>query len=294
MVRLQSLTIATLFATAVACGRAEERPSARNDAATPAESVAPPSTPAPTPFDTATPRDVVEPTTAAEIGPDTSEAETPPVAARPAAETRDTPAAEPSTAGQDPVRLLRRTAQIYASMSGLKAEFTMLTRNPLLGTRVTSHGMLYQRRPDRIRLDFTDPDGDAIVGDGQFFWVYYPSVDPTQVTKTPAAGTAGIVDLQAQFVGDPLTRFEHTVDGTEAVNGREAVSISLVPREDLGYQKLRIWIDTQDNLVRRFEITDPNGVTRLLDLRSLETNPALADSLFRFTPPPGTRVVERG
>jgi outer membrane lipoprotein-sorting protein len=32
----------------------------------------------------------------------------------------------------------------------------------------------------------------------------------------------------------------------------------------------------------------------LLDLRDLEISPTLADSLFRFTPPPGTHVVERG
>jgi outer membrane lipoprotein carrier protein len=195
---------------------------------------------------------------------------------------------------QDVVRLLRRTARIYSAMSGMQAEFTMTTRNPLLGTRVTSHGTLYQRRPDRIRLEFTDPSGDLIVGDGEYFWVYYPSVDPVQITKTPAAGTAGVVDLQAQFVGDPITRFDHTAEGVEAIGGREAAIVSLVPRENLGYAKLKIWIDVQDNLVRRFEISDPNGVTRLLDLRNLETGPTLADSLFMFTPPPGTHVVERG
>jgi outer membrane lipoprotein carrier protein len=195
---------------------------------------------------------------------------------------------------QDAVRMLRRTAQIYTNMSGMQAAFTMFVRNPLLGTSVTSHGTLYQRRPDRIRLDFSDPEGDVIVGDGEFFWVYYPSVDPVQVTKTPAAGTAGVVDLQAQFVGDPITSFDHTVDGRDAVAGRDALAITLVPRTSRGYAKLKIWIDAQDNLVRRFEITDPNGVTRLLDLRDLEISPTLADSLFRFTPPPGTHVVERG
>jgi outer membrane lipoprotein carrier protein len=196
--------------------------------------------------------------------------------------------------GQDPVSMLRRTARIYSDMSGMQADFTMLTKNPLLGTSVTSRGRLYQRRPDRIRMDFSDPEGDVIVGDGDFFWVYYPGVDPVQVTKTPAAGTAGVVDLQAQFVGDPVTSFDHTVAGREPVAGREALAIALVPRTNRGYAKLTIWIDTQDNLVRRFEITDPNGVTRLLDLRDLEIGPTLADSLFRFTPPPGTRVVERG
>lgn len=200
---------------------------------------------------------------------------------------------EPQTQ-EDVPRLLRRTAGIYSAMQSLRAGFTMHTRNPLLRTQVTSSGTLFQRRPDRILLRFTDPAGDLIVGDGRYFWVYYPSVDAKQVIRTPAAGTAGVVDLQAQFVGDPLARFDHTAEGREAVSGRDAAVITLVPREDLGYQKLKIWIDIQDGLVRRFEITDPNGVSRRLDLSDLVVNPTLADDLFSFTPPEGVRIVDRG
>jgi outer membrane lipoprotein carrier protein len=246
-----------------------------------------------------TPREAADPADPSATAPDTTDTARVPGATQ--APRGDPIVLDPTTAAQieeipqqDAVRMLRRTAQIYSGMSGMRAEFAMLTRNPLLGTRVSSRGTLYQRRPDRIRLDFTDPAGDVIVGDGDFFWVYYPSVDPVQVTKTPVAGTAGVVDLQAQFVGDPVTNFDHTVDGREDVDGRDAVILSLVPRENRGYAKLKVWIDTQDNLVRRFEITDPNGVTRLLDLRSLQTSPTLSDSLFRFVPPPGTHVVERG
>lgn len=206
------------------------------------------------------------------------------------------PSVEPvePPAGQDVARLLRRTASIYSAMRSMQAEFTMLTRNPLLRTEVTSHGTLFQRRPDRILLRFTDPAGDVIVGDGKYFWVYYPSVDPKQVVRTPAAGTAGVVDLQAQFVGDPLTRFEHTVRGREAIDGRDATAVMLVPREVLDYDSLEVWIDTQDSLVRRFQITDPNGVSRRLDLRNLEVDADLPDDLFTFTPPEGVRIVERG
>lgn len=291
------LTVSLLIIVAVACGSADQDDDSQPPVDAPDSTVSEAGQmPAPAPIDTVT-----------EPGVDTvgnSPRDRFPAATRPPQPPPDTTGdpieLDPTTAAdieelpQDPVRLLRRTAQIYAAMSGLRADFTMETRNPLLGTRVTSHGELFQRRPDRIRLDFTQPEGDVIVGDGDFFWVYYPSVDPMQVTKTPAAGTAGVVDLQAQFVGDPITRFDHTVEGMEAVDGRDAMIVSLVPRENLGYAKLKVWIDVEDNLVRRFEITDPNGVTRLLDLRSLEIDPRLADTLFRFTPPPGTHVVERG
>jgi outer membrane lipoprotein carrier protein len=191
--------------------------------------------------------------------------------------------------------LLRRTAQAYAAVRSLQANFTMLTQNSLLGTRVSSRGTLFQRQPDRILLRFEEPKGDIILGDGRYFWIYYPSTDATQVLRAPAASApTGGVDLQAQFVGDPVTRFQHTAQGHEPVQGRDAAVVTLLPREERGYDRLKVWIDTGDFLVRRFEITEPNGITRLIELRDLTLNPAFADDLFRFTPPPGVRIVERG
>jgi len=200
-----------------------------------------------------------------------------------------------ASAQLDVPRLLRRTSEAYAGMRTLQSPFTMVTENPLLRSRVSSRGTLYQRRPDRILLRFDEPKGDIILGDGQYFWIYYPSTDPDQAIRARAAeGAAGGVDLWAQFVGDPVTRFEHTFHGLETVNGRESAAVTLVPRTDPGYQQLKVWIDTADRLVRRFEITEHNGVIRRIELQDLTVNPALADDVFRFVPPPGVRVVERG
>jgi outer membrane lipoprotein carrier protein len=176
----------------------------------------------------------------------------------------------------------------------MQADFTMKVDNPLLRTSTTSRGTLYQRRPDRILLKFSEPEGDVIVGDGTYFWVYYPSVDAQQVMRAPAeqAGTGG-VDLQAQFVGDPVQRFTYTLHGQETVDGRMAHVLTMVPKGDAGYDKLKVWVDTTDSLVRRFELTEENGAVRRFDLRNLRLNPNLSDALFQFTPPAGARVVQR-
>jgi outer membrane lipoprotein-sorting protein len=115
------------------------------------------------------------------------------------------------------------------------------------------------------------------------------------VIRSPAGeGGAGGVDLQAQFLGDPVRRFEHTLHGTETVRGRETHPMTLVPREPLGYARLRVWIDARDRLVRRFEITETNGAVRLIDLENGETNVAVPDDVFRFTPPADARIIDRG
>jgi outer membrane lipoprotein carrier protein len=187
--------------------------------------------------------------------------------------------------------ILRATSRAYAEVRSLRAGFQQQIRNPLLGRTTRSSGTLYQRQPDRFLMEFSDPDGDVIVSDGQYFWIYYPSVNPQQVIRTPR-GAQGL-DLHSQFIGDPVTRFEATSHGTESVAGRAAHVLTLVPRQAAGYRSLKVWIDANDHLVRRFELTEDNGSVRRVELSDLAINPSLPDHLFQFTPPPGAQVIQR-
>ncbi|HEX7119964.1 MAG TPA: outer-membrane lipoprotein carrier protein LolA [Longimicrobiales bacterium] len=198
---------------------------------------------------------------------------------------------------QDPdaETVLRRASAAYEAVRSLRAEFVQTAKNPLLGSEVTSRGTLYQRRPDRFLMKFSEPAGDVIVSDGSSIWIYYPSVEEDQVIRAPVgAAGAGGADLQAQFLGDPLERFTPRLEGTEPVNGRRAYVLLLTPRVATGYRSLKVWIDAEDYLVRRFEMVEDSGVRRHIELERLELNPSIPDSLFRFAPPDGVRIVERG
>lgn len=193
--------------------------------------------------------------------------------------------------GTSPDAILRATSRAYEGLRSFRATFQQTLQNTLLGRTTRSEGTLYQRQPDRFLMEFTDPPEDVIVSDGQYFWMYFPSVDRKQVIRTPRG--AGGLDLRSQFIGDPVRRFGSTYHGTESVRGRRAHVMTLVPRENLGYQRLKVWIDADDHLVRRFALTESNGNIRHFELTDLARNPTLSDDLFEFTPPPGSQVVER-
>lgn len=196
---------------------------------------------------------------------------------------------------QDGGAVLKRAAAAYEKLNALRADFVQQRENALLGSTTTSRGTIYQRSPDRFLLKFSDPAGDVIVGDGRYFWIYYPSVDRRQVLRAPAgAGAAGGVDLRSQFLGDPLQRFQYVYHGTEKSGGRTQHVLTLTPRDaGAGYRTLKVWVDSQDYLARRFIITEPSGAAADFRLSNLTANPALADALFRFTPPADAHVVER-
>lgn len=217
-----------------------------------------------------------------------------PAAERPApSEAADAPSGAGATAeSQETVEgVLRATAGRYEDVRALQADFRQQLTNTLLGRTTRSAGTLFQRQPDRFLMRFSDPAGDVIVSDGEYFWLYYPSADAKQVIRSTRG--AGGLDLRSQFVGDPVRRFEATSHGRETVRGRETHVITLVPREPVGYRRLKVWIDAGDHLVRRFELTEENGNVRLFDLTDLRVNPDLPDDLFRFDPPAGAVVVTR-
>jgi outer membrane lipoprotein carrier protein len=192
----------------------------------------------------------------------------------------------------DAASVLKRAAAAYQNVRSMRADFTQWQDNPLLGRRTNSRGTVFQRQPDRFLMRFSQPEGDVIVSDGEYFWLYYPSVDAKQVLRSRATDVGGL-DLQAQFIGDPTRRYSFTDQGSEDVGGRPARVLTLVPRQPVGYKSLKVWIDQRDHLVRRFELTMDNGVMQHFDLNNLQVNPTLANELFRFTPPAGARIIDR-
>ncbi|HEX2093426.1 MAG TPA: outer-membrane lipoprotein carrier protein LolA [Longimicrobiaceae bacterium] len=196
-----------------------------------------------------------------------------------------------SDAGAEQV--LRQVERSYAAVRSMQADFVQDLRVPLLGTSQRSSGKIYQRRPDRFLMRFSDPAGDVIVADGRYFWMYYPSSDPRQVMKTSIAAGSEQVDLHRQFLSDPVGRYDAALGGEEMVDGHRTRVLTLVPKQQSPYRQLRIWVDADDYAVRRFEMTEENESVRRIEFRNLRRNVPLPDALFAFTPPRGTQVFEQ-
>jgi outer membrane lipoprotein carrier protein len=194
--------------------------------------------------------------------------------------------------GTDANDILVRAERTYAQIRSLEADFVQDVYVPLLDSTQRSRGRIFHRAPDRFRMQFSDPQGDLIVADGQYVWMYYPSNDPQQVLRGRLATGGQQFDLHREFLSDASQRYSATRTGSEAVGGRQAHALTLVPRGPSPYARVRIWVDAEDFLVRRFEIVEQNETARMLNLSNLRPNVSLADNLFRFTPPPGATVYD--
>jgi outer membrane lipoprotein carrier protein len=201
--------------------------------------------------------------------------------------------AEDAEEAQSAAEILRRTEARADGIRTLEADFVQSVRVPLLNQTQNSAGRLFQRKPDRFLMRFSQPAGDVMVADGRYFWLYYPSSDRTQVIRTSIAKGGGSVDLQRQFIGNATARFVPTLNRSETVDGHDTHVLTLVPRQASPYRILRIWVDKRDFTVRRFETTEENESVRRVELRNIRVNQPIADNVFVFTPPRGTQVFDQ-
>ncbi|MGB5302424.1 MAG: outer membrane lipoprotein carrier protein LolA [Gemmatimonadota bacterium] len=191
--------------------------------------------------------------------------------------------------------LLDRAREVYDGLTSMQALFEQTIEIPLLGRRRDGSGSWYQKGPGRFKMDFTDPDGDVIVADGQFLWLYYPSTHPGQVIRSAIDANvtgAGMVDLQGRIFEEAETGYAAVLQGTEDVKGHVTWRIALTPTGESPYRRVRVWVDEASFLVRRFEILEENETVRTVILDELRPNSSIADSVFEFVPPEGTDVFE--
>jgi len=205
-------------------------------------------------------------------------------------------AAAPAVAQSKGNDLLDRAVAAWSRVKTARATFDQSIVNPLTGNTLTSSGEYQQQRPGKLSVRFNDPATDRIVADGKYVWLYLPSTTPGQVIRSRLGeGGTGTVDLSAQFLTSPRSRYEVTALGAKSIASRATHGFRLVPKagHEAPFKTAVVYIDDADATVRQFEVTEPSGLQRTVTLTSYRTNVPVDAKAFTFTPPAGTRIVNR-
>lgn len=190
--------------------------------------------------------------------------------------------------------VLARAEAAYRSWSTFRAEFLQTITNPMLGAPEVSRGVVFLAPPNRFAMRFTEPPGDRMVADGQWLWIYAPSSVEGQVIRQPIPQDGPLTpNLVAQFVDRPLERYDATYLRADSVGGRTVDVVQLAPRDPAHapFRRAEISVDREDGLLRRLIVVETTGQRRDIIFRSIRPDSAIPDEEFRFTVPPGVRIV---
>jgi outer membrane lipoprotein carrier protein len=195
-------------------------------------------------------------------------------------------------AAQDAVAALQRAESAYRRITTLQADFTQTIENPMLGAPEQSRGTLFLEPPNRFAMRFADPEGDRIVADGTWLWLYAPSSVPDQVIRQPVPrGGMTTPNLMGQFAERPLERYEARYVAADTIGGVAVDVVALRPKvEGMGFRSAEIAV-AGDGMFRRIAMVEESGQRRTLVFSGIRTGVSIPASEFRFEPGPGVRVV---
>jgi chaperone LolA len=87
--------------------------------------------------------------------------------------------------------LLKKIERKYTQANTMTAEFTQINFSAAFGTKKKSSGVIYFKRPSKIRWETYEPDRNLMVSNGKIFWFYTPPFaqnESGQVIEKSASG----------------------------------------------------------------------------------------------------------
>ena len=189
--------------------------------------------------------------------------------------------------------MLKRAQMAYDRVIALRAEFSQTIINPMLGDPELSHGVLFLSPPDRFAMRFEEPEGDRLVADGTWLWVYTPSTVPDQVIRQPIPKTGTATpNLFSQFVDRPHQRYTATYLRPDTVDTTPVDLVRLVPRTaDLPFREVVIAISRTDGMMRTLWFREESGQERELTFARITLSREVPSEEVTFNVPRGVRVV---
>jgi outer membrane lipoprotein carrier protein len=195
----------------------------------------------------------------------------------------------PTTAAQGTDALLKTIEARYNHGQSLKLDFSETYAGV---KRPVEHdsGVLYLRKPGRMRWEYSSPAGKVFISDGKEVVLYTPDDQRAQKSKlkesedmrAPLAFLLGKLDFKKEFKS-----FQTHAEGNDTWIAAEPKS------ENLAYSKVE-FLATPEGEIHRVRITEQDQSQLDLTFTNEQLNAPVAPSLFVFHPPPGVQVVEAG
>ena len=178
----------------------------------------------------------------------------------------------------------------YQKLQDLRADFRQEAFNKSLGQTIKANGTVYLKKGGKMRWEYRTPSVQEIVSDGKSLWVYTAELKQVTVSPTPSAlaGPAG-----SFLAGLGRVRNEFSVRfGNPSRDAEGNWILNLTPkRPEPALSRLVLSVDPKEFLVRRAVLYDEFQNIVTMTFTKVVMNPALADKLFSYTPPPGVAVV---
>lgn len=187
--------------------------------------------------------------------------------------------------------IARRVDDHYNHLRTMEAQFTELYRGA--GIDRTESGTLWLKKPGKMRWQYRSPREKLFLSDGKNTWFYVPGdqqvrrapLKDLEDMRSPLAFLLGKTRLEKELKGlslapdvAPIRSEDEVLRGVPKAMTDQVSQVLL--EVSPGGQIVRIVLEGTDGSVTEYRFSDQRE------------NGQVADSQFRFVPPPGVEVIE--
>jgi len=180
----------------------------------------------------------------------------------------------------------------YDGIQDLSARFHQISSLRSSKGKDESNGLLFMKKPGRMRWEYKKPEARLIVSDGKTLYLYTPADRQVMVQEATQAFNSPAVNLLSGM-GKLREDFRIRWGKTEEKDRRGNLLLDLKPIESQGHlEQILLEVHPETHMVERILLRDAFGNTTALSFKKVKINTGLADQLFTFAPPPGTEVIK--
>lgn len=186
----------------------------------------------------------------------------------------------------------------YEKVDSFYAEFDQEAEVRALDTVEKANGKVWFKNPGKMRWDYSKPNNDVIVSDGEYIWYYNEQESQVMKSSLEKLNQESNSTTLISGLGQIKKLFNAKYSTDDDINASSGnYLIELTPKdngEDSNepYNRIIISVNKKDSLVNEIYLFDPFGNKTKITLSNFRINKDISDSHFSYTPPRGTEIVD--
>ena len=205
------------------------------------------------------------------------------------------PGPAPASAPAGKVDLKTVVAEVqkrYDGAADFRARFAQTLTSAALGRKTNSSGEVTFKKPGRMRWDYAKPEKSSYISDGGTLWLYEPEDRQAFKQKLESSQLPSALAFLTGK-GKLSTEFDITFADKPGHGTPGDYVLALGPKIAQPQVKSILFVvDPRTYDVRESVITDAQGNVNHLVFSDIRVNTKVPETLFKFTPPPGVRVID--
>jgi len=158
--------------------------------------------------------------------------------------------------------------------------------------KTSMSGKVSFKRPEMLRIDFTDPQDQVILFNGDDLKIYLPGASAVLEQTVNSSGTGGAnlatpqgLNLMSRYY---TIAYETGQDPVPLAEGSDEMVVNLILHRRTSseaFRQIKLSINPQTKLIRRVVAVTPQSETFTFDFSNYKLNSGISEQRFMYDPP---------